>query len=270
MIGEYRFFQEFFDGQIIKEDTDGYKMFKVLLFSFASVIGLFLVLAGFCNAAEFLLLELGMIWNFYTKLDKKVGVALGVFVALLYVFFASNFAIYANAFIYIACYIPLQLIATTKDYSEGDFVQIRKHITDYNRILFLLFFLSVFVVLSLFAYNLGSRFLMFDTITATMLVCSALLRNERYCEYYTMRILALLASIGLWIVIAFEYGTIGTLAIILMYSAYLIHDVVTYLFQNQTYVNEYMIQVEKYQKIEEQLLVQEKMKVYAEMQKEEK
>jgi hypothetical protein len=31
-----------------------------------------------------------------------------------------------------------------------------------------------------------------------------------------------------------------------------------------------MIQVEKYQKIEEQLLVQEKMKVYAEMQKEEK
>ena len=67
MIGEYRFFQEFFDGQIIKEDTDGYKMFKVLLFSFASVIGLFLVLAGFCNAAEFLLLELGMIWNFYTK-----------------------------------------------------------------------------------------------------------------------------------------------------------------------------------------------------------
>lgn len=270
MIGDYRFFQDFFDGQIVSEESDKYKMFKVMLYSIASIIGLFLVFAGFCNIAEFLLLQLGMIWNLYTKLDKQLGVALGVFVALLYVFFASNFAVYSNAFIYIACYIPLQLIATTKDYEDGDFIQIRKHVSDYNKILFLIFFMIVFVALACLGYNLGSRFLLFDSFTATLLVCSALLRNERYCEYYVMRIFALCTSIILWILLAVEYGTIGTLAIILMYLVYLIHDIVTYIMQNQTYINEYMIQVEKYQKIEEQLLIQEKVKFYAEIRKEEK
>ena len=43
MIGEYRFFQEFFDGQIIQEETDSYKMFKIVLFSLFSALGLFFV-----------------------------------------------------------------------------------------------------------------------------------------------------------------------------------------------------------------------------------
>ncbi len=262
MIGEYRFFQEFFDGQIVQEESEKYKLFKILLFSCFSAAGLFFVFIELCNIAEFLLLELGLIWNIYSKLDNKISIFLGVCVGLLYFFFASNFALYSNCLVYIACYIPLQLIATTKDYSEGNFIQIKKKITDYNRILFFMFMIALFIFFWLFDASSGADFVVFDALTATLLVCSAILRNERYAEYYVFRIVALASSILLWILVIMEYGSLGTLAIILMYSAYLIYDVVTYFVQHATYVNEYMIQVEKYEKIQDQLEIQEKLETY--------
>ena len=53
MINEYRFFQEFFDGQIVKEDSEQYKLFKILLLSLTSVVGIFLVLMGWCSVVPF-------------------------------------------------------------------------------------------------------------------------------------------------------------------------------------------------------------------------
>ena len=51
----------------------------------------------------------------------------------------------------------------------------------------------------------------------------------------------------------------------MMYASYLIFDIVSLIVENKTYINEYMIQQEKYQKIEDQLMVTEKLKVYASM-----
>lgn len=268
MIGDYRFFQEFFDGQIVKEESEKYKLFKLLLVSILSAFGLFFVFIDICNIAEFLLLELGMIWNVYSGIDKKTSVGLGVCVGLLYFFFASNFTLYANGLVYIACYIPLQLIASTKDYSEGNFIQLRKSITDANKILFFIFFLCVFVFFALFDASMGAMFSIFDALSASLLLCSAILRNERYVEYYTFRIFALITSILLWVRVIFEFGTIGSLAIIIMYACYLIYDVVTFFVQHSTYVNQYMLQVEKHEKIQSQLEAQEKLKVYEKTKKE--
>ncbi len=262
MIGEYRFFQDFYDGQIVKAETEKYKLFKILLVSCFSAVGLFLVLAGFCNWAEFILLELGMLWNIYSNIDKKISLVLCVAVAILYFFFATNLQVYSNALIYIACYIPLQLMALTKDYSEGSFVQIRKKITDYNKILFVLFFVTITVILSLFSFGVNGEYPILDGFSASLLVCSALLRNERYFEYYIFRIFALIFTIFLWIAIAEKFGTVGSLCIICMYASYLIFDIVTYFYQHNTYVNQYMIQEEKFNKLINQQIMQEKLEIY--------
>lgn len=259
MIGEYRFFQEFFDGQVVKEESDRYKLFKIMLFSCFSVFGLFLVFAEFCNWAEFILLELGMLWNIYSNIDKKISLFLCVCVALLYFFFASNFDLYANALIYIAAYIPLQMMALSKDYSEGSFVQIKKKISDYNKILFLMFFIGIFATLSLFSFGVNGDYPVLDGLAAALLVCSAVLRNERYFEYYVFRVFALIMAIVLWIITAVEMGTLGTMCIILMYCSYMIFDVVTFFYQHSTYVNQIMIQQEKMQQIANQQLVEEKL-----------
>lgn len=269
MIGEYRFFQEFFDGQIVKQESEKYKMFKLVLFSSFSVLGLFFVFAGICNIAEFLLLELGMLWNIYTGISKKISIALGVVVAFIYFFFTCNFAIYANGLVYISCYIPLQLIACAKDYSEGDFVQIRKKINDSNRILFFIFIMYLFIALLLFDVSLGARFEVFDALSATLLVCSAILRNERYNEYYLFRISAIICSILLWILVAVEYSYTGALLILLMYVSYLIFDVVNYFVQTKTYVNQYMVVCKEYENEENKIKVEDKLKVYKKSKKQE-
>lgn len=264
MIGEYRFFQDYFDGQIVTKETENFKMFKTILVSVASALGLFLVFARICNVAEFLLLEAGMIWNLFLKLNQKTSLFLGIFVGFVYFFFASNFAIYANALIYVACYIPFQLIAvSSKDYEDGEFIQVRKNITDLNKILFVLFFAALAVVLALFSWNIGGRFVFLDALSASLLVCSAILRNERYSEYYIFRIFALILSIVLWVGVAIEYGTVGATAIIVMYGVYLIYDIVHYISQLKNYKNEYMLVVENYKKVQDEILIDEKLKLYS-------
>lgn len=262
MIGEYRFFQEFFDGQIVKQETDSYKMFKILLFSIFSVAGIFMTLMGWCSILPLIMLEVGMIWNFYSGLGRKISYLFCILVSFIYFYICSKYAIYANALIYIACYIPFQLIATGKDYSEGEFVQIRKKITDLNKILFVVFFVILVVFLSLMSYDFGSRFIVLDVLSSSLLVCSALLRNERYLEYYIFRIFALALSISLWIIAALEYNSVECAMIVLMYLSYLLYDVVTFIFQSKTYVNQYMLVVEKHTKQENEKLINEKLKKY--------
>ncbi len=267
MINDQRFFQEFFDGQVVKEETQNYKLFKVLLFSCFSAIGLFLVFAEFCSVAAFILLELGMFWNIYSNLENKVSILFSVAVAIIYFYFAIHAKLYANALIYIAAYIPLQMMAVSKDYSEGSFVQIKKKINDYNKILFIMFFVGILIVFTLFNYGVNGRLTIYDGLSASLLVCSAVLRNERYFEYYVFRIFALVMSIIVWLLVYVRYATDGSIAILCMYLSYLIFDVVTFFYQNKTYINQYMLEKERVKKLEEQELIDKKLKIYEEQQK---
>ena len=266
MIGEYRFFNEYFDGQIIRKESEKFKLFKVLLTSIVSAAGLFLVIYGRVNPLLLCLLVLGMIWNFYSPLGKNISLLFGVLVGIIYCTTATLFRLYSNALIYIGFYIPLQLMAITKDYSEGDFIQIRKYITDLNKILFILFFALVTVIFALFSYNLGGRFIVVDAISAGLLVCSAVLRNERYFEYYIFRIFALLISIALWSSVLMEFGNLDAIPIIMMYAAYLIFDVTSFVYQRITYVNQYMVVVNKYKKQQNDKLAEEKIEIYKKSQ----
>jgi len=262
MIGDNRFFQEFFDGQIIKPEGLKFKMFKVMLTSVASVLALVLLFCGVINVAGLLLIEFGIIWNVHMKLNNFVSYLVSVLVGFLYFYFAVTYNLFANALVYIACYMPFQLIAITKDYGEGSFVQLRKKINDMNRILFFIFFFVVLAFTSIFASAVGGRFVLIDAFSATLLACSALLRNERYAEYYWFRFIALVLSVALWGMVIVEYGNIEAIAVIVMYAVYIIHDMVTLCMQKTTYVNQYMVEVEKTKKVEDEKLVSEKLKVY--------
>ena len=136
MIGNKRFFQYFFDGQIVKEEEKYYKIFKLVLVSVFALAGLILLCCGIMNFAGLALLVCGMIWNIFLELDKWISYVFSFIVGVLYFYFAVTFNIFSNALVYVACYIPLQLVAISKDYSEGNFVQIRKGMCAANRLLF--------------------------------------------------------------------------------------------------------------------------------------
>lgn len=265
MTNEYKFFHEFFDGQIVREESEKFKTFKIMLFSIISAGGLFAVIMHYSNFIPVILLMMGMLWNIYTGLSNKIANIYCVIVAFLYFYVACNFSLFANCLIYVACYIPLQHIANTKDYSEGDFVQIKKYITDANRLLLFIFFATLTVVLILFNFAVGSRFVYLDAISASLLVCSAILRNERYSEYYVFRIMALLSSIALWIMVLFEFGMQGSLAIVLMYISYLIFDIANLIYQKKTYTNQFLQKQQEVKRAKDKKLAEEKIKIYEKM-----
>ena len=257
-----RFFHDFYDGQIVKEESENYKLFKILLVSVVSVFALFMYLSGLCNLAELVIVELGMIWNFYTKMNNKLGVLFCIFVSMIYFVISCNFYVYSNALIYVAFYIPFQLFASTKEYASGDFVQIKKKMSDWSQIIYIIMAVSLSVIFYMFNLAVGSMFPALDALSAGCLVCAALLRNERYSDYYTFRFLALLFSIALWISIAMQYGDPGVYLLVAMYASYLVYDSANYLVQKSTYVNQYMQAVERYQEIENQKIVEEKIIAY--------
>lgn len=262
MINQKKFFYDYFDGQIIKPDGSKYQMFKLVLTSFVSLFGLFCFLAGFCSLGVFMLLECGMIWNFYVRLDSKISVIFCVIVSSIYFVLACNFRFYANALVYIGFYIPFQMIASSKTYYGGSFVQIKKEMTDKFQVLYVI--LAVFMSVALFKLDegLGARFALLDAVCAGCLIASALLRNERYYDYYYYRMFALVLSIILWSVGAYEYGNFELVVVAVMYFAYLIFDVVTNVVQKNTYENEYMRICAEYKRQEDEKIIEKKLKVY--------
>lgn len=270
MTNEYKFFHEFFDGQITKPETQKFKMFKILLFSIMSAIGIFAVIMGYSSFISLILLLTGMLWNVYLGLSNKLANVLSVIVAFLYFYIACQFSLYANCLVYIAIYIPFQNIATAKDYSEGDFIQIKKFITDSNRLLLAIFVMATTVGLALFDFAVGAKFVYLDALSAAFLIVSALLKNERYSEYYVLRFLALGASLALWICVLVDGGTMNTLLIIFMYMAYVVFDAITLIYQYKTYTNQFIEKQKEVKKNNDKKLVEEKIKIYEKMQKSDK
>lgn len=262
MANQKNFFYDYFDGQIIKEETQGYKLFKVMLISLVSVFGVFCYLAGFCNLAVCLLLILGMTWNFYVKLESKLSIVFCVIVSSIYFMFACYYRLYAHAIMYMGLYIPFQMFATTKQYYGGSFVQIKKMMNDGTQIVFVSLAVFASVLLYMFNIGFGGRFEALDSISAGCLISSAILRNERYYDYYYYRIVGLVLSICLWIVAAIEYNNFSLAVIAVMYLSYFIFDFVTNIEQKRTYENEYMQIVQKYKDKENEKRAEEKVKAY--------
>lgn len=262
MVNQKNFFYDYFDGQIIKEEPTKYKMFKLMLVSLVSFFGLFCTIAKFCSPAVLLLLVFGMIWNFYLKIDNKLSIAFCIVVSSIYFVLACNFRFYANALVYIGFYIPFQMFATTRTYFGGSFVQIKKELNDRNQIISIITAVFMSVVFYMFDLGLGARFIILDAVSSGCLVASAILRNERYNDYYYYRSIALVFSIILWVIGAVEYQNFDLVIVAVMYLAYLIFDVVTNLVQKHTYENEYMQICAEYERQEKEKEAQEKLKIY--------
>ncbi len=262
MGNQKKFFYDYFDGQIIKPETEKYKLFKLMLTSLVSFFGLFCWLAGFCAPAYCVLLVLGMIWNFYCDIDNKIAIVFCVLVSAIYFVIACNFRLFSNAVIYIGFYIPFQMFALTKKYYSGSFVQIKKEMSDGHQAIYIILAVLLSVIFYMFNLGVGSRFPILDAASAGLLVSTALLRNERYNDYYYFRVFALVASIVLWLLAAYEYKNFELVIVAVMYLSYLIFDVVTNVFQKSTYENEYMHLKKEYLEIENRSKVEGKIKAY--------
>ena len=141
-------------------------------------------------------------------------------------------------------------------------MQLKKEMTDKFQVVYII--LAVFLASVLYMMDIahGARFAILDAVSAGCLVASALLRNERYNDYYYYRAFALILSMILWSLGAYEYWNFDLVVVAVLYLSYLVFDVVTNVVQKYTYENEYMKICEEYKKQEDEKMITKKLKAY--------
>jgi len=204
---------------------------KVFISALSLAIGLTLVFAGFETVAPFVLLLLGVCWNFFCDFNSWVAFVFGFCNSFLFAIFAYQTGLYMSGNLYVLFYIPLQFIVCLTMKHKKNFI-INKDKTMSITKEFEVFGISVFafVLFGMAGSTMeGQLYPWLDSLCAVMLGLSAYLQSYSYKEYFFVRIMALTLNIGLWIVVGVNYGFgLGMLSIILMYITYLIYAIVQF------------------------------------------
>lgn len=228
MVNEYRFFYNFVDKKPKYLASEEFKIFKLLIVSLFSVIGLFFALSNFCSVFFFILFELSIIHLAYFDENSLLGLFLIFFISSLWVYVCVVFSVFANGFTHLSFIVPLSLVSASK--SKQNYIQIKKRITYCNAHLFLIFEVLLFLFIYFSDYSMGARFIIFDSLTACLLVGLQVLKTERYFEFYFFAIFTYSLEFIFWLVIYFEFNNLSALLIMLLQVFNLIFISANYIF----------------------------------------
>ncbi len=264
---------EVFETKEFKVNKMSPKLFNYKLYatSFFCLLALTLYLLNFLHFPALCLILFGALWNFFVDINTFLAFVLSILVGLLFSMLAIIDGLYVNAILYTLYYIPLQFIVWITNPKERDMSIKKDKKLSLNTIYYIcIVFVLAFSVGFAIAININNEILLlFDAIAACMLGLSAFLQSYMYREYYVVRIVAVAMSIILWAVVynvhVFSMGAIG---MIILYSMYLVVDILSYIFwikSSEAYDKE---AVEELSEDGKKKLVQQKVEEYNKLLKE--
>lgn len=220
-------------GQMPYTITDNFKMLKVLISCIFCALGLSMVLSGRDNILGLIVLVLGAIWNLYLPLNNFYGVAMSIMVGIVYALICINIGLIANAFLYMAYYVPMQYIACKKltqtSIIRGKILSIKQ--SAFVLFYYILFFIGVYI----FSTSIATSWLCFlDALSATLLAFSSMLRTIRTSEYIRIRLLAVGVSIIMWALIVSSTAFYpGAVCVLIMYIMYFVYDIAEHVYMTK-------------------------------------
>lgn len=240
------------DDQLPYTKSDNFLLIKVFICSLFFAISLFLVLSKQESAVGLFLLTAGIIWNMVVPLNSIASLVMSVIVGILYAVICFPLGMTANAFLYLAYYVPMQFAATN---IEGDtFIVKNSKFSDKQSLLILFYYVLFFISLYFLSSSSGSTLIcIFDALSATLLAVSAFARNYRLGSYYKIRIVALVSSIVVWALFA-SSSTLyaGTRSVLVMYVMYLVFEICQIVYEKNHYfsISEEIERQEKQKKLD--------------------
>ena len=259
------FAQDYIDGQLPYKKTDKIMMFKVGLSAIFLALSIFMFLISKDSFIGVLVLFCGLVWNLYTPLNNFYSVVLSIVMGVIYALVCYGIGLVANAFLYLAYYVPMQFLASQ---NKGEtFIFKNKTLTKQQSVFVLFYYILFFIGIYAFSKNVyNSSMCLLDSLSATLLAVSALARNLRIKDYYKIRITALLVSILMWMAIA--SGTVmypGAVSVVLMYIMYFIHDAVMCMYEKTAYNSLELEKLKEHAQIKNQQKADLKKQEYAKM-----
>ena len=229
------FSKDYVDDQKAYTNSDRLLYIKVLIAGIFLALSIFITLLGYDRIIGVLIIMVGIVWNLFLPLNNYYSLVMSVIMGILYAVVCVSIGLVANAFLYLAYYVPLQYLACK---NSGDtFILKKKEFTDKESIFVLGYYILFFIGLYVFSSNLQNTLMCFvDALTATLLAVSALARNVRVGVYYKIRLIALGSSIIMWtLIVSGSVIFVGAWSILLMYIMYACHDVVMFIYEYKDY-----------------------------------
>lgn len=229
------FSKDYVDDQKPYTKSDKVLYAKILIAGIFLALSIFITLLGYDRIIGVLILMVGIVWNLFMPLNNFYSLILSVVMGILYAVVCVSIGLVANAFLYLAYYVPLQFIAC-KNLGET-FILKKKEFTNSESVFVLGYYILFFIGLYVFSSNLQNTLMCFvDSLTATLLAVSAFARNLRVGIYYHIRFIALGASIVMWaLIVSGSVIFVGSWSILLMYIMYLCHDIFMCIYEYRDY-----------------------------------
>ena len=234
------FAKDYSDDQLPYSHSDRFLYARVLLSCIFLAASLFLVFIGKDSYIGVILITFGIVWNLFLPLNNFYSLVLSIMMGIVYTIVCSSIGLIANAFLYVAYYIPLQFAACQR---KGDqFIQRNKEFSEREYTFIFFYYVVFFVALYFLSQTVNSSLLcFFDALSATFLAFSALARNCRIKNYHSIRFLAVGISIFLWSLMASaSVMQPGVLSLLLMYIMYFIYEIIVCIYERRHYQTKQM------------------------------
>lgn len=248
-------------------DSDHFNMAKVFICSIFCTISVFLWLAGKDTILGVLIITLGAIWNLFLPLNKSYGLVMSILVGLVYGLVCYTMGLVANAFLYLIYYVPMQYMAIKN--MDDTFILKDKKLTNKESTFIFFYYILFFIWVYIFSKSVKNSIMCFmDSVSATLLALSALVRNLRVSTYYKFRFVSLAVSILMWAIIA--SGSIsysGALSILVMYIMYFVYEIACLIFEHRHYNSTTLLQEQEQKQKAKQDMAQKKKAILKEKTK---
>ncbi len=256
------FAKDYVDNQLPYKKSDKFFMFKVFISAIFLALAIFLYLIGKDTLIGVIVLFAGIVWNLFIPLNNFYSFVMSIIMGIVYALVCYGLGLVANAFLYLAYYVPMQYLACQ---NKGDTYILQNKILNRNQSIFVLvYYVLFFVGIYTFSSSIHNSWLcLLDSLSATLLAISAFTRNLRIKNYYKVRISAVSVSVFMWALIA--SGTAlypGSVCILLMYVLYLIHDIATLIYEKQNYTTVELEEIAKKKAEKDKIKAEQKKQEY--------
>ena len=225
------FSKDYVDDQKTYTMSDKLLYAKILIAGIFLALSIFVTLLGYDRIIGVLIIMVGIVWNLFLPLNNFYSLIMSAIMGILYAIVCVSIGLVANAFLYLAYYLPLQYLACKNSGSTS--IIKNKEFTNTESIFVLGYYVLFFIGLYVFSSNLQNTLMCFvDSLSATLLAVSALSRNLRVGAYYKIRFAALGVSILMWaLIVSGSVTFVGAWSILIMYIMYACHDVVLFIYE---------------------------------------
>jgi len=261
------FSKDYSDDQLPYTHSDRFLYAKVLIASIFFALSVFLTAIGKDSILGPIVLFIGIVWNLFLPLSNKYGIAVSIMMGICYGLVCISIGLVANAFLYLAYYVPMQYMATR---TAGDtYILKNKEFSERESMFILIYYVLFFVGVYIFSNAINHTLIcLIDAVSATLLAISALARNSRVKTYYKIRFSALAVSIFMWALIASSsvYYS-GACSVLLMYIMYFCFEIASIIYESRHYVTKEILAGEVKIEQEKEKQIKKKQSEYQKLQK---